>query len=460
MTALDPNPKRPPAYAPTDARYYDPVDLDQEIHRIFDVCHSCRMCLPYCPSFPDLFSRVDGYIQRGVAKGAEAIDAEDIKSVVDNCYQCKLCYIKCPYTEDEGHPWLLDFPRIALREKAQRARRDGVTLQDQVLGEPQMMGELTTGPQARIANFVNANSLVRRGIEKTIGISAKFPWPKFATESFAGWWHRHEPPATAGEAGEVAIFPTCYGEYNNPGPAIAAVEVLEAHGFSVFYPEGQTCCGMPNLDGGDVPRAQEKAKQNVAVLLPHARKGRKIIIPGPTCSYAMIQEYPDLLGTPEASEVAEACIDLMKFIDVELRRKKRLDRKKVTKPLGKVALQAPCHLRAQKIGFPAVQSLEALGAEVEVVAECSAVDGTWGMKAQYYETGRKYAQKMIRGMKESEAETYVTDCPLSALRITHETGKRSIHPIELIAESLGIGAASPRVPQGDLPGPREEDERP
>ena len=158
------------------------------------------MCLPYCPSFPDLFARVDGYIQRGVAKGAETIDAEDIKSVVDNCYQCKLCYIKCPYTEDEGHSWLLDFPRIALREKAQRARRDGVTLQDQVLGEPQMMGEVTTGPQARIANFVNANSLVRKGIEKTIGISAKFPLPKFATESFAVWWHRHQPPADVGEA--------------------------------------------------------------------------------------------------------------------------------------------------------------------------------------------------------------------------------------------------------------------
>ena len=456
MTAIDPTPKRPPAYAPTDERYWDPVDLDQEIHRIFDVCHSCRMCLSYCPSFPDLFARIDGYIGKGEARGAETLDAADLGSVVDNCYQCKLCYIKCPYTEDEGHPWLLDFPRIALREKAQRARRDGVTLQDRVLGEPQVLGELTVGPQARIANFVNANSLVRKGIEKTLGISAKFPLPQFASESFAVWWHRTRGDGSTREgvdesAGEVALFTTCYGEYNSTGPAIAAVEVLEAHGYKVHYVEGQTCCGMPNLDGGDVPRAQEKAKQNVDALLPHVRKGRKIVSPGPTCSYTLSHEYPDLLGTDEAREVAAATMDLMRFIDLELRRKKKLN-KGVTTPLGKVAVQAPCHLRAQKIGVPSTQVLEALGAEVEVVQECSAVDGTWGMKAQHYETGRKYAQKLIRGMRESEADLYVTDCPLSALRIAHETGKPCVHPIEAIAKAYGLGEKG--VPAGAHESPK------
>ena len=87
MSAIDPNPKRPPAYSPTDERYFDAADLDQEIHRIFDVCHSCRMCLAFCPSFPDLFARVDGYIGKGKAVGAETLNTEDIASVVDNCYQ-------------------------------------------------------------------------------------------------------------------------------------------------------------------------------------------------------------------------------------------------------------------------------------------------------------------------------------------------------------------------------------
>lgn len=455
---MDPNPKRKPAYAPTDERYFDPADLDQEIHRILDVCHTCRMCLPYCPSFPDLFARVDGYIERGEAKGAEKLNTEDIESVVDNCFQCKLCYIKCPYTEDEGHSWLLDFPRIMLREKAQRARRNGVTLQDQVLGEPQLLGQLTAGELAPIANFVNAKSLVRKGAEKMMGISAKFPLPTFAEESFPSWWKRTGRAKKQEDAEEnpidgrleVTIFPTCYGDYNTTGPAIAAVEVLEAHGYTVFYAEGNTCCGMPNLDGGDIARAQEKAKQNVKVLHPHVAKGRKVVIPGPTCSYMMTKEYPEMIdgvGAAAAREVAAACIDLMKFVDLELRRKKKLKRE-TKKALGKVAVQAPCHLRAQKIAYPSAPVLEALGAEVEVVAECSAVDGTWGMKAQHYETGRKYAQKMLRGMRESDAELYLTDCPLSALRIHHETGKPAVHPIEAIADALGVSSGKPVIAAG------------
>ena len=454
MTALDPNPKRPPAYSPTEERFWDAKDLEQEIKRIFDICHSCRMCLSYCPSFPDLFARVDGYIAKGVARGAETLNDADITSVVDNCYQCKLCYIKCPYTEDEGHNWLVDYPRIAMREKAVRARRDGVTLQDQVLGEPQLLGDLTAGPQANIANFVNVNRLVRKGVEATLGISARFPLPPFATQPFGAWWRDHEKKNASargttetGDRIEVALFPTCYGEYNTTGPAIAAVRVLEAHGIRVFYPEGMTCCGMPNLDGGDVPRAQQKVRDNVKALLPHVRAGRKVLVPGPTCSYMMTKEWAELVDDPEAKEVAAACMDLMKWVDVELRRKKKL-KKKVKDALHRVAIQAPCHLRAQKIAFPSVQVLESLGAEVELVQECSAVDGTWGMKAQYYDLGRRYAMKMVRSMKDAEAGTFVTDCPLSALRITHETGKPCMHPIEAVALALGLEDERQGVPEG------------
>lgn len=438
MSAIDPNPKRPPAYAPTDERYYDAADLDQEIHRIFDICHSCRMCLSYCPSFPDLFARVDGYIGKGRALGAETLDTADISSVVDNCYQCKLCYIKCPYTEDEGHAWLVDYPRIALREKAIRARRNGVTLQDQVLGEPQLLGEMTAGPQARIANFVNAQSLVRKVVEKTVGISSKFPLPPFATQTFASFMKKHEPLAEA--TGEVTIFASCYGDYNVTAPCIAAVHVLEKHGFRVHYAEGQTCCGMPNLDGGDVARAQDKARQNVRALLPHVQAGRPILVPNPTCSYTLTKELGSMLDSDEAKQVAAATFDLMKWIDVELRRKKRLN-KEFTRTLGKVGYHAPCHLRAQKIAFPSVQLLEAAGAEVELIAECSAVDGTWGMKAEYYESGRKYAQKLIRHMRDAEPELIASDCPLSALRLSHELETQCRHPIELLAHCYGFPLA-------------------
>ncbi len=434
---INPKPERPPATDPNDARYWDERDLEGELRRVFEICHSCRMCVNFCGSFPDLFARVDRDIEKRGAEGAEILDAADFTSVVDLCWQCKMCYIECPYTPDQGHAWMVDFPRLAMREKAQRARRQGVTLQDKALGEPGKLGALMAGPQAPLSNFVNTNRLMRKVNETLLGISSEFPLPSFAQQSFATWLKKHKPLDTAGKAGTVAIFATCTGDYNFPRIAAATVKVLEKNGYSVVRPQAQECCGMPNLDGGDIDEAKAKARRNVAAFLPLVEEGKSIVVPGPTCSYTIKKEWPELLGTPEAKRVAAATFDIMEFLE-KLRRDKTLV-KDFSEPLGKVAYHAACHLRAQKIGTPGARVLGLVpDTEVDIVEKCSAVDGTWGMKAQYYELGRKYAQKLARGIENAEPKVVVTDCPLSALRIEKENELKAIHPAEALARAYGL----------------------
>ena len=394
------------------------------------------MCVNFCGSFPDLFARVDRDIEQRGAHGAELLDAADFASVVDLCWQCKMCYIECPYTADQGHAWLVDFPRVAMREKAQRAKRRGVSPQDQALGEPGRLGALASGLLSPVANFVNESRLLRKVNERVLGISSEFPVPRFAPRSFATWLDKHEPLEEAGSAGTVAIFATCLGDYNFPRVAAAATRVLEKNGYAVVRPE-QECCGMPNLDGGDLDAAKAKARFNVERLLPHVEAGLAVVVPGPTCSYTIKKEWPELLGTPEARAVAASTFDVMEFLD-KLRKDTTLVRDfKVG--LGKVAYHAACHLRAQKIGAPGARLLGLVpDTEVETIEKCSAVDGTWGMKAQYYEMGKKYAQKLARGVRDAEAELVVTDCPLSALRIAKENGADAIHPAEALARAYGV----------------------
>jgi glycerol-3-phosphate dehydrogenase subunit C len=441
MSKLNPLPPRPPALDPNDERFWDPRDLEAEMRRMLDVCHNCRMCVGYCGTFPDVFARVDRDVEKRGAQGAELLGAADFASATDLCWQCKLCYVKCPYTKDEGHAWLLDIPRLLMREKAQRARRNGVTLQDKVLGEPQALGRMTAGPLAPIANFVNANRLVRKAAEVTAGISSKFPLPTFATQTFAGWLEHHTALPGAGSRGTVALFATCLGDYNFPRIAATATRVLEKNGWAVLRPE-QTCCGMPNLDGGDVESAKGKAAANVASLLPHVEKGHKIVSLQPTCGYMVKKEWPDLLGTEDAKRVAAATVDVMELLEQQ-RRDKSLSRE-YTRGAGKVAYHAACHLRAQKIGFPAVRLMSTLpDTEVEVIEQCSAVDGTWGMKAQYYEMGRRYAQKLTRGVENAGAQTVATDCALAARRILAENRVAARHPVEILAEAYGVAPEMP-----------------
>ncbi|HEY6459680.1 MAG TPA: heterodisulfide reductase-related iron-sulfur binding cluster, partial [Polyangiaceae bacterium] len=149
------------------------------------------------------------------------------------------------------------------------------------------------------------------------------------------------------------------------------------------------------------------------------------------------KEWPELLGGPDAKRVADATIDVMELL--EQHRKDKTLVKGFERGLGKVAYHAACHLRAQKIGFPAVRVLNLLpDTEIDVVEQCSAVDGTWGMKSQYYEMGKRYAQKMVRGIEAAEPKRVVTDCALSARRILGETGHAPLHPVEALAEAYGI----------------------
>jgi glycerol-3-phosphate dehydrogenase subunit C len=436
MSKIELLPSRPPAVDPKDDRYWDARDLETEMRRTFEVCHNCRMCVGYCGTFPDVFARVDKDIEKRGAQGAELLDDAAFSSATELCWQCKLCYIKCPYTRDEGHAWDLDVPRLLMREKAQRARRNGMTVQDRVLGEPQLLGRLTAGPMAPIANFVNANRLVRKTMQAAAGIAADFPIPTFGETSFASWLERRKPLAGAGSRGTVALYATCLGDYNFPHIAASAVCILEKNGWSVTRPE-QTCCGMPNLDGGDIDAARAKAEANVKSLVAAVRLGAKIVSIQPTCGYMVRKEWPELLGTSEAREVAAAAVDVMELLEQQ-RREKTLARD-FAKGLGKVAYQATCHLRAMKIGYPAARVLGAVpDTEVEVVEQCSAVDGTWGMKAQHYEMGRHYARKLTRGIEAVDPQVVVTDCALSARRILAENQRQAIHPAEALADAYGI----------------------
>jgi glycerol-3-phosphate dehydrogenase subunit C len=438
MSHPERTPKAPPATSPNDPRYWDERDLEQELRRTFQICHECRMCVNFCGSFPELFNRVDRDVDPGRAEGVELINDEDVRVVSDECWQCKLCFVKCPYTVDDDAHELLDFPRLMAREKAVRAKRNGITLTDRVLGEPQLIGKLGGGLFANASNLINENRLLRKVAEKVTGVSAEFPLPPLAAEAFPKWFAKREPGGH-GEAGEVVLFATCYGNYNTPEVPRAAVSVLEHVGYRVRAVD-ETCCGMPNLDGGDLDAARAKIRHNVQQLIGPVREGCLVLVPSPTCGMTMKREWAELVDEPEVHEVAAATRDLMEFVD-QLRRDKALP--KAEESLGKVAYHAACHLRAQKIGFPAPRVLmrTAPDTEVDIVEQCSAVDGTWGMKAEHYETGRKYAQKLVREVDGASADLVVTDCSLSALRLRKETGSEVIHPIEALARAYGLKPA-------------------
>jgi glycerol-3-phosphate dehydrogenase subunit C len=412
-------------YNPNDARYWDKAGLRGEIERAFDICNGCRLCFNLCPSFPALFNAVEAH-----DNDARKVTEAEVDRVVDTCFQCKICYVKCPYTPDDKHEFQLDFPRLMIRANAVRRKDSGIGLRGRLLSRPEMMGRMA-GMCAGMANWANRQPLLRVGLEAALGIHREKLLPEFHGETFEDWFRKQPPPP--GDPGKAVLFYTCSVNFNEPQVGKDAVEVYAKSGISLSCPK-QNCCGMPAIEHGDIELAKRLAGQNVAALCPHVREGKKVVAIDPTCSYMLRKEYPELVGTPEAREVAAATRDICEFL-FELKQQDRFCRDFRSTP-GKIAYHLPCHLRAQNIGYRSRDLMRLIpGTTIKLVEQCSGHDGTWAMKKEFFPLSMLTGKKAFDAMAAAEADVTASDCPLAAIQFHQALGTRPLHPIQILARA-------------------------
>jgi glycerol-3-phosphate dehydrogenase subunit C len=413
-----------------DAEFLERDALDAELTRVFEKCHDCRRCLPLCPSFPSLFDAIDGHDLE-----ASKLDASETRAVVDLCYQCKLCYNHCPY--HPPHEWAIDFPKLMTRAKLVYAKEEGIPIAERIGAKQDLMGKVSC-KSASLTNAAFKNRAVRLLMEKTTGIDRRWLMPQYEKQPFSRVLDARNARKTdeiKEENGRVILFSTCFVEYSEAETAIAAVDVLEHNGIRVEAGY-DACCGAPFLHGGDLANARRNAEKVVAGLAPRIRDGLQVVVPGPTCSYQLKHEFPELLGSDDARLVADNTLDLGEYL-FKLAAAKKLDRNFQNK-LGRVAYHLPCHLKAQNIGFRSKQILGLVAEEVVMIDACSGVDGTWGMKKRFYDQSLRICSDLTKSIGEADAERIATDCPLSALRIKEQTGREAVHPVVLLRDAYGL----------------------
>jgi Fe-S oxidoreductase len=328
---------------------------------------------------------------------------------------------------------------MMLRSRVTRAAREGIRLRDRLLGNPELLGRFGSA-LPRLANWANRSRVVRWLMEKTLGIDRRRRLPRYARR-FSRWFRRQTPPRGLGRGGKVALFYTTPVEYNAPETGQATVRVLWRNGIEVICPE-QVCCGMPALDGGDVRGATRRARRNLASLGRAVAAGYDVVVPGPTCSRMLKQEYPLLVPGEETMRVASRVYDLGEYL-MRLHAEGKLDRE-FKRTLGKVAYQAPCHLRVQEIGFKSRDLLRLVpGTTVELLERCSGMDGTWGFKHEFYEDSCKVARPLVRALDEAQPDLLVSDCPLAALAMEEVRASASATPRRTRSPAERDGADRP-----------------
>jgi len=423
-------------YDPLDPSWFDVGATRTERDRTFHICSDCRVCVKLCPSFRSLFEMIDDL---GGSDHAGELDDAQHRRVVDECYQCKLCYVICPYTPDQLQEWRVDFPQLMLRSLTGQAKAGDVSKSARLLARTDQQGKVATA----LAPIVNATAKfapARVAMEKVTGIARDRLLPTFDRVRFSKWFRdRPTAPTRTGvtDRGPVALFPTCLVEYQEPAIGKAAVAVYEQNGFACELPAGQVCCGMPWLDAGDVDKFREAAERNVAALLPAVEAGRSIVVPQPTCAYTLKDEYPAFLGTDAARRVAAATFDASEFL-MNAHKAEKLDTDFTGKTYESIVWHAACHQRAQQIGPKSSQLMQLTGAKVQTVERCSAIDGTWGLRAENVTMARRVAKPLMEKVRDSDAQLVAGDCQLANVAIDEGSGKRPIHPLQVLARAYGL----------------------
>ena len=420
--------------------FHDEGKLIAELERIFEICHGCRRCVSLCTAFPRLFDLID----EGKTGEIDGVEKTCFWEVVDQCYLCDMCYVtKCPYVPP--HPWNVDFPHLMLRAKAVKFRKGEVRFRDRLLSSTDAVGKLAAIPVvAQVVNAVNRNGAARTLMEKAIGVHRERVLPPYSPGRFrSGAAASGAHPVRDGERtpGKVAVFATCYVNYNEPGIGEDLVKILEHNEVPFVLAQKEACCGMPKLELGDLESVARLKEVNIPVLAKLAADGYAILTAVPSCTLMYKQELP--LMFPEDAEgkaVAAAMFDPFEYF--ALRMRDGLLKTEFKKPLGKVSYHIPCHLRVQKIGQRTREMLQMVpGTTVNTVERCSGHDGTWGVKSEYFENSMKIGKPVFQQMSSGEPDYISSDCAIAGRHIQQGMGAHGSvreHPLTLLRIAYGL----------------------
>jgi Fe-S oxidoreductase len=420
--------------------FHDQAKVEKELERIFGICHGCRRCVNLCTAFPTLFDLVDNSATLEV----DGVAKQDYWKVVDQCYLCDMCYMtKCPYVPP--HPWNVDFPHLMLRAKSVKFHKGEVKVRDRLLSSTDAVGKLATIPVVvQFVNAANKSGLARGLMQQTLGVHRDRILPEYTTAKFRS---NARPNASIAvregksAPGKVAVFSTCYVNYNEPGIGHDLLRVLEHNGVPAVVVEKEACCGMPKFELGDLEAVARNKELNIPVLARLAGEGYAILSAVPSCTLMFKQELPLLFpDDAEVGRVADAMYDPFEYL--VLRHKDGLLKTDFQRSLGKVSYHVPCHLRVQNMGQKTRELLEKIpDTRVTTVERCAGHDGTWGVKVEYFENSMKIGRPVFRQMGEGGPDYISSDCAIAGRHILQgmgDTRARKRHPITLLRIAYGL----------------------
>ena len=389
-----------------------------------DLCTACTVCVAHCP-VAEVVREYRGPKLSGPASERLRLLSPDDDMSLDFCSNCKNCDISCPS----------GVPISTLNMKARAKMWEGKP-------EPQGRKMMAHGEQMGklLARFPGAAAIVNlgMGLGKSLGmmdmvdISSKAPLPSYASTTFYKQFKSFKQKSFDKK---VVFYPGCTINFNQPELGMDVVKVLQANGYEVLVDEEFVCCGSPLVVGGYLGEANENARKNTSLMNKWRAKGYPVITACTSCGLMLKQEYQELFHHEGMDKNAENIYDIMEFLSM------LDDEGKLNTNFGEVKdtmlYHAPCHLRAQGMGLPALDVLSLIpGYSVEnAAAGCCGMSGSYGMQANKREISLKVGEKLFNRIRQANVKTVISDCGTCRLQIGDGASVQTLHPVQIVARA-------------------------
>lgn len=391
-----------------------------------DACVKCTICETACPvsAVTPLFSG-----PKFVGPQAERFrNGESVDHSLDYCSSCGACTLACP----QG-------VQIAELNSQARAvmKADHMPVRDQLITRTTLMGMMMT-PVAPIANAALHNKPIRTIVEKVIGIHRDAPMPPAQTQTLQGWLKKRKAPAKAPTRGPVVFFHGCAGGYFEVETSKKSIEVLEYLGYEVLVPK-QGCCGLAQQSNGLFDQASA-AVLKLCDELRSAGKDLTIISSSGSCTGMLKHEAHEIMGVSDdkLKDVGTRIRDMMEFLlDLHDAGELPTDFQAIEMT---VPYHAPCQLKSQGMGQPAVEVLKLIPGltVVESGAVCCGIAGTYGLKKEKYEVAQAVGKPLFDMVKRTNPDLALCDTETCRWQIEQSSGVKTEHPVWMVHRAYGL----------------------
>ncbi|XNL82367.1 FAD-binding protein [Actinomadura madurae] len=374
----------------------DRGDLSRAVHRCTGV-GKCRADNTgaggvMCPSY--LATREEKDSTRGRARvlqevvsgklGPDGWRSEALHDVLDLCLSCKGCASDCPTGID-----MASYKAEALHQRYKGRIRPRAHY---ALGWlPRWTRLAAKAPAAiRAMNAAMRSRALRPLVAWGAGIDRRRTLPAFAPVTFRRWFASHRSPE--GRNGDVVLFVDSFTDAFSPEVGRATVRVLEHAGYRVTVTERPVCCGITWISTGQLDGARAQARRTVRALLPHVRRGAKVVGMEPSCTGVLRSDAEELLRGVDAAaarEVAAATRTLAELL-AETPGWAPPDLSGVTG-----IAQPHCHHHAVMGWTRDAALLREAGADVARLGDCCGLAGNFGVEKGHHDVSVAVAEHRL-----------------------------------------------------------------